>query len=62
MLEFNDLCTLAKKAIKADNSTPVNFSYDGKQESFSVEQVNNLLRNEIREMIGYEDGKPNYYK
>lgn len=61
MLEFNDLCTLAKKAIKADKSTPVNFSYDGKQESFSVEQVNNLLRNEIREMIGYEDGKPNYY-
>ena len=60
-LSFEELTKLAKQAVRAEHGTAVNFSFDGKQETYTAEQVNEVLRAEVRNLIGYENGKPNYY-
>ena len=60
-LSFEELTKLAKQAVRAEHGTAVNFSFNGKQETYTAEQVNEVLREEIRGLIGYENGKPNYY-
>jgi len=61
MLDFKDLETLAKQAVRAEKGTPVNFSFNGQDEQYSIEQVNEVLRNELSERLGYKDGKVDYY-
>lgn len=61
-LSFEELSKLAKQAVRAEKGASVNFSFNGKQETYTAEQVNEALRSEIRELIGYQDGKPNFYK
>lgn len=60
-LSFEELSQLAKQAVRADRGAAVNFSFNGKQETYTAEQVNEVLRDEIRDLIGYKDGKPDYY-
>ena len=60
-LSFEELAQLAKQAVRAEKGASVNFSFNGKQEVYTAEQVNEALRDEVREMIGYKDGKPDYY-
>lgn len=60
-LSFEELSQLAKQAVRAERGAAVNFSFNGKQETYTAEQVNEVLRDEIRDLIGYKDGKPDYY-
>lgn len=61
-LDYKDLETLAKQAVRATADTPVTFSFNGNQETYTVDQVNDVLRDEIRSMVGWSDGKPDYYQ
>lgn len=56
-MNFADISTLAKAAVKAGKNAPVAFSYeqDGKVETYSSEQLNEVLRNELNALCG------NYY-
>ena len=60
-LSYNELAQLAKQAVKAEKGASVNFSFNGKQETYTAEEVNAALREEFRELIGYKDGKPDFY-
>lgn len=59
MLDRNNLLQLMKTVAKADNSTPVSYSWNG--ESFSYEALNETLRRELNEYAGnyalYRDNK-----
>lgn len=61
MLDIKDLEILAKQAVRADHGTSVNFSFNGQNESYSIEQVNDLLSKELSERLGYKDGHVDYY-
>ena len=57
MLKLKDLEKLAKQAVRAEKGTSVNFSFDnGQNESYSIEQVNEVLRKELSERLGYQEG------
>lgn len=61
MLNFKDLEMLAKQAVRGEKGTSVNFSFNGQNEQYSIEQVNEVLRKELSERLGYCDGKVDYY-
>lgn len=57
-LEFNDLKQLALAAIRAEKNAPVAYSFTnekGQPENYSANEVNNVLRAEINELV------PDYY-
>lgn len=49
-LQFNDLLKLAKTVAKANSSTPVAYSFGDK--SFSYSELNETLRDELKELAG----------
>lgn len=61
MLDFKDIEMLAKQAVRAEKGASVNFSFNGKDEQYSTEQVNEVLANELSEFVGYNNGKVDYY-
>jgi hypothetical protein len=61
MLDLKDLELLAKQAVRAEKGALVNFSFNGQNEQYSIDQVNKLLRDELSERLGYHDGQVDYY-
>ena len=61
MLDFKDLEMLAKQAVRAEKGTSVNFSFNGKNEQYSIEKVNEVLAKELSKRLGYKDGKLESY-
>ena len=51
-MEYKDLLALMKATAKAAPSAPVNFSYEGKPQTFSYEAMNETLRKELNEYVG----------
>ena len=56
-MEFSELKQLAIAAMKAERGTSTTFSFDGKQESYSDEQLNEALSNEFKKLTGYVEGR-----
>ena len=56
-MEFSELKKLAVAAMKAEPGTSTTFSFNGKNETYSAEQVNEALATEFKVLCGYEEGK-----
>lgn len=51
-MEYKDLLKLARFAANADRQATMNFSFNGKEEKYSVSQVNQALGTALDEMLG----------
>jgi len=56
-MEFSELKKLAVAAMKAQPGTSTTFSFNGKDETYSSDQVNEALATEFKKLCGYEEGK-----
>ena len=61
-MEFSELKKLAIAAAKAERGTSTTFSFDGKQETYSAEQVNDALAEEFKKLTGYKEGQGCSYR
>ena len=62
-LSYKEIETLARQAVRAEGNTSVNFSFEnGQNKTYSIDEVNEVLREALREKLGYtEGGTVDYY-
>ena len=62
-LSYKEIEILARQAVRAEGSTSVNFSFEnGQNKTYSIDEVNEVLREALREKLGYtEGGTVDYY-
>lgn len=62
-LSYKEIETLARQVVRAEGNASVNFSFEnGQNKTYSIDEVNEVLREALREKLGYtEGGTVDYY-